>query len=228
MLEAFGYRVLAGRPTAPRRSPCTPSRQDEIAAVITDMMMPVMDGPATIRALTNHARGRADHRGQRPSRTRGRSARTDVSVGQAFPAQALLGGDAADRAQAGPVGIESDMKLCRRGTAFACLAAAAAVAGCGGGGAGPSAPPGFAGSSLVGPFRLPVHGARRGEHRDDCDCGREPVRAASSRISAPARCRRSTSRSIGITRRWSPRRRRSPVSSRRSPPAWSPRRTRST
>ena len=26
-------------------------RKDEIAAVLTDMMMPVMDGPATIRAL---------------------------------------------------------------------------------------------------------------------------------------------------------------------------------
>ncbi len=36
---------------ARRPWPFTPAQGDEIAAVLTDMMMPVMDGPATIRVL---------------------------------------------------------------------------------------------------------------------------------------------------------------------------------
>ncbi|MDB6140239.1 MAG: sensor hybrid histidine kinase, partial [Verrucomicrobiaceae bacterium] len=50
ILENFGYRVL----TACNGIEATrlyPLHKDKIAVVITDMMMPVMDGPATIHAL---------------------------------------------------------------------------------------------------------------------------------------------------------------------------------
>jgi PAS domain S-box-containing protein len=50
MLEAFGYRVALA-PDGAQATAIYADRKDEIAAVITDMMMPVMDGPATIRAL---------------------------------------------------------------------------------------------------------------------------------------------------------------------------------
>jgi PAS domain S-box-containing protein len=50
MLEAFGYRVLLAEDGAEAVNLFS-QRKDEVAAVITDMMMPVMDGPATIRAL---------------------------------------------------------------------------------------------------------------------------------------------------------------------------------
>lgn len=49
-LEAFGYRVLTaaqGQEAVAHYA----ARRKEIALVMTDMMMPVMDGPATIRAL---------------------------------------------------------------------------------------------------------------------------------------------------------------------------------
>ncbi|MFP5379144.1 MAG: response regulator [Vicinamibacteria bacterium] len=50
-LEAFGYRtVLAGDGAEAVR--IYTSEPGAIAAVITDMMMPVMDGAATIEALT--------------------------------------------------------------------------------------------------------------------------------------------------------------------------------
>jgi PAS domain S-box-containing protein len=52
MLEAFGYRVVVAGNGAEAVA-LYAGRKDEIAAVITDMMMPVMDGPATIRALRN-------------------------------------------------------------------------------------------------------------------------------------------------------------------------------
>ncbi|HKP71872.1 MAG TPA: PAS domain S-box protein [Pyrinomonadaceae bacterium] len=49
-LEAFGYRaIVAGDGT--EAVALYAQRRDEIEAVITDMMMPFMDGPATIRAL---------------------------------------------------------------------------------------------------------------------------------------------------------------------------------
>jgi PAS domain S-box-containing protein len=50
MLERFGYRVLLAANGAEAVKLYT-SRQNEIALVITDMAMPVMDGPATIAAL---------------------------------------------------------------------------------------------------------------------------------------------------------------------------------
>ena len=50
MLEAFGYRVALA-PDGAQAAAIYADRKHEIAAVITDMMMPVMDGPATIRAL---------------------------------------------------------------------------------------------------------------------------------------------------------------------------------
>jgi signal transduction histidine kinase/CheY-like chemotaxis protein len=48
-LETFGYRVIeaANGAEASRYA----QHQDEVDLVLTDMMMPVMDGPATIRAL---------------------------------------------------------------------------------------------------------------------------------------------------------------------------------
>ncbi len=49
-LECFGYRVLLAANGVEAASLYS-SRRNEIAAVITDMAMPVMDGPATIVAL---------------------------------------------------------------------------------------------------------------------------------------------------------------------------------
>ena len=49
-LERFGYRVLLAADGAEALSIYAP-RQQEIDAVITDMVMPIMDGPATILAL---------------------------------------------------------------------------------------------------------------------------------------------------------------------------------
>ncbi len=51
-LERFGYRVLLAADGAEAVSLYAP-RQEEISAVITDMVMPIMDGPATIVALKN-------------------------------------------------------------------------------------------------------------------------------------------------------------------------------
>jgi CheY-like chemotaxis protein len=49
-LETFGYRVLvAGDGT--EAVALYAQNRDEVAVVLTDMMMPFMDGPATIRAL---------------------------------------------------------------------------------------------------------------------------------------------------------------------------------
>jgi PAS domain S-box-containing protein len=49
-LEASGYRVLTAQNGADAL-PIYLANQEAIAVVLTDMMMPVMDGPATIRAL---------------------------------------------------------------------------------------------------------------------------------------------------------------------------------
>lgn len=49
-LETFGYRVLLAANGAEAVTIYS-SRRDEIAMVLTDMMMPVMDGPATIQVL---------------------------------------------------------------------------------------------------------------------------------------------------------------------------------
>ncbi|MFZ0825832.1 MAG: PAS domain S-box protein [Verrucomicrobiia bacterium] len=50
VLQRYGYRVLLAADGAEAVSLYSP-RQREIAAVITDMVMPIMDGPATIIAL---------------------------------------------------------------------------------------------------------------------------------------------------------------------------------
>lgn len=49
-LEAFGYRVVVAEDGAEAIA-IYARRVDEIAVVLTDMMMPVMDGPSTIRVL---------------------------------------------------------------------------------------------------------------------------------------------------------------------------------
>ena len=49
-LETFGYRVLTAS-DGTEAIPLYAQRGDEIAVVLTDMLMPFMDGPATIRAL---------------------------------------------------------------------------------------------------------------------------------------------------------------------------------
>ncbi len=57
-LERFGYRVLTAANGAEAVSVYA-SHAGEIAAVLTDMTMPIMDGPATIvalRALDPHVR----------------------------------------------------------------------------------------------------------------------------------------------------------------------------
>jgi CheY-like chemotaxis protein len=90
MLEAFGYRVVLASDGA--QAVAAYARQkDEIAAVLTDMMMPVMDGPATIRALRAI---RADVRIVAASGLHGREAvaSPDVPIFLAKPysAEALL------------------------------------------------------------------------------------------------------------------------------------------
>jgi CheY-like chemotaxis protein len=49
-LQAFGYRVVTAMDGADALSVYVQHR-NEIAVVLTDMMMPVLDGPATIHAL---------------------------------------------------------------------------------------------------------------------------------------------------------------------------------
>ena len=49
-LQAFGYRVLAATDGADAVAVYA-EHKNEIALVLTDMSMPIMDGPATIRAL---------------------------------------------------------------------------------------------------------------------------------------------------------------------------------
>ncbi len=49
-LESFGYKVITASDGTEALA-LYAQQKDEIAAVITDMMMPFMDGPATIRAL---------------------------------------------------------------------------------------------------------------------------------------------------------------------------------
>jgi PAS domain S-box-containing protein len=50
-LEAFGYRVVLAVEGADALA-IYAARREEISVVLTDMMMPVMDGPATIQVLT--------------------------------------------------------------------------------------------------------------------------------------------------------------------------------
>jgi Response regulator containing CheY-like receiver, AAA-type ATPase, and DNA-binding domains len=49
-LETFGYRVITARDGAEAVAAYTAHR-DEIKGVLTDMLMPHMDGPSTIRVL---------------------------------------------------------------------------------------------------------------------------------------------------------------------------------
>src|SRR5262249_30262680 len=49
-LSAFGYRVMVAGDGAEAMAVFV-AHKDEVKVVITDMMMPYMDGPATIRAL---------------------------------------------------------------------------------------------------------------------------------------------------------------------------------
>ena len=49
-LQAFGYRVLTAVDGAEALA-IYAKKSDEVAVVVTDMMMPILDGPATIRAL---------------------------------------------------------------------------------------------------------------------------------------------------------------------------------
>lgn len=49
-LEAFGYRALVAADGAEAVA-LYAARKDEIDVVLTDMMMPIMDGPATIQVL---------------------------------------------------------------------------------------------------------------------------------------------------------------------------------
>jgi two-component system, cell cycle sensor histidine kinase and response regulator CckA len=51
MLEAFNYRVLTANDGAEAVA-LFARHQGEVAAVLTDMMMPVMDGAALVRALS--------------------------------------------------------------------------------------------------------------------------------------------------------------------------------
>ncbi|MFZ0062692.1 MAG: PAS domain S-box protein [Pyrinomonadaceae bacterium] len=55
-LETFGYRVLTAN-DGTEAIALFADRKNEVAVVLTDMMMPFMDGPATIRALQKMDRG---------------------------------------------------------------------------------------------------------------------------------------------------------------------------
>ena len=55
-LETFGYRVLTAN-DGTEAIALYADRKNEVAVVLTDMMMPFMDGPATIRALQKMDRG---------------------------------------------------------------------------------------------------------------------------------------------------------------------------
>jgi PAS domain S-box-containing protein len=81
MLEAFGYRVALASDGA-QAVALYAEKQDEIAAVITDMMMPVMDGPATIRALRKM---RADVRIIAASGLHGRGSDPDTGDNPSVP-----------------------------------------------------------------------------------------------------------------------------------------------
>jgi len=50
-LQGFGYRVLTATDGA-KAVALYAQQQDQIAVVLTDMMMPIMDGAAVIRVLT--------------------------------------------------------------------------------------------------------------------------------------------------------------------------------
>jgi PAS domain S-box-containing protein len=90
MLEAFGYRVLLASDGA-QAVAVYAKQKDEIAVVLTDMMMPVMDGPATIRALRNL---RADVRIIAASGLHGReviaSAAVPIFLAKPYSAETLL------------------------------------------------------------------------------------------------------------------------------------------
>ena len=49
-LQAYGYRILTATDGA-NAVAVYAKHENEIAVVLTDMMMPIMDGPATIHAL---------------------------------------------------------------------------------------------------------------------------------------------------------------------------------
>jgi len=50
-LKMFGYRVVTAN-NGEEAITCYTRQKDEIVLVLMDMMMPVLDGPATIHALT--------------------------------------------------------------------------------------------------------------------------------------------------------------------------------
>jgi CheY-like chemotaxis protein len=50
VLRRFGYRVLTARDGAAAVA-CYAQKRNEIAVVVTDLIMPIMDGPTTIRAI---------------------------------------------------------------------------------------------------------------------------------------------------------------------------------
>ena len=56
VLETFGYRALMASDGAEAMA-IYAERRDEIQLVVTDLMMPVMDGPTTIRACPRHWSG---------------------------------------------------------------------------------------------------------------------------------------------------------------------------
>jgi CheY-like chemotaxis protein len=63
-LEAFGYRVLTAADGADAVAVYARSG-DEVAVVLTDMTMPIMDGPSTVRALTRRRRAMSGGRSRR-------------------------------------------------------------------------------------------------------------------------------------------------------------------
>ena len=64
-LQAFGYRVLTATDGADAVAVYAQHR-NEIAVVLTDMMMPVMDGPATDSRPDANQSGGQNHAAQRP------------------------------------------------------------------------------------------------------------------------------------------------------------------
>ena len=94
-LERFGYRVLPAANGAEAVALFVQNR-DDVALVLTDMAMPVMDGPATIVALRAISRGCTHCRVERAG-TQRRDDRRGRRGSETLRAEALhCGGDAAD------------------------------------------------------------------------------------------------------------------------------------
>ena len=104
-LEAFGYRVILANDGSEAVATYA-QRGSEIDAIVTDMMMPVMDGPSAIRVIRSMNPARPHHRRQRPERERPRRPSRRPRR-ETFPPQTLHRRNAAEDAAGNPRRRES-------------------------------------------------------------------------------------------------------------------------